>query len=79
MTSMSNVSLISMEPANAVLSGTRLMARALDALALANVEILVVYQFQLSPKLLLSRPKQDVRPGLRLLKTTCRWNCCTAT
>jgi bifunctional aspartokinase / homoserine dehydrogenase 1 len=40
-TSMSNVALISMEPANAVLSGTRLMARALDALALANVEILV--------------------------------------
>jgi aspartokinase/homoserine dehydrogenase 1 len=41
-TSMSNVALISMEPANAVLSGTRLMARSLDALALANVEILVL-------------------------------------
>ena len=40
-TSMSNVALLSMEPANALLSGTRLMARALDALALANVEILV--------------------------------------
>ncbi len=40
-TSMSNVSMISMEPANAVLSGTRLMARSLDALALANVEILL--------------------------------------
>jgi aspartate kinase len=40
-TSMSDVALVSMEPANAVLSGTRLMARALDALALANVEILV--------------------------------------
>lgn len=40
-TSMSNVALISMEPANAVLSGTRLMARALDALALGNVEILI--------------------------------------
>jgi bifunctional aspartokinase / homoserine dehydrogenase 1 len=40
-TSMSNVALVSMEPANAVLSGTRLMARALDALALANVEVLV--------------------------------------
>jgi bifunctional aspartokinase / homoserine dehydrogenase 1 len=40
-TSMSNVAMLSMEPANAVLSGTRLMARALDALALANVEILV--------------------------------------
>jgi aspartate kinase len=40
-TSMSDVALVSMEPANAVLSGTRLMARALDALAMANVEILV--------------------------------------
>jgi bifunctional aspartokinase / homoserine dehydrogenase 1 len=40
-TSMSNVALISMEPANSLISGTRVMARALDALALANVEILV--------------------------------------
>ena len=40
-TSMSNVALISMEPASALVSGTRMMARALDALALANVEILV--------------------------------------
>ena len=40
-TSMSHVALVSMEPASAVLSGTRVMARALDALALANVEILV--------------------------------------
>ena len=40
-TSMSKVALVSMEPASAVLSGTRVMARALDALALANVEILV--------------------------------------
>ncbi len=39
-TSMSNVALISMEP-SAALSGTRLIARALDALALANVELLV--------------------------------------
>jgi aspartate kinase len=40
-TSMSSVALISMEPANSLLSGTRVMARALDALALANVEVLV--------------------------------------
>ncbi len=40
-TSMSDVAMISMEPASAVLSGTRLMARSLDALALANVEVLV--------------------------------------
>jgi aspartokinase len=40
-TSMSDVALISMEPANSLISGTRVMARALDALALANVEVLV--------------------------------------
>jgi bifunctional aspartokinase / homoserine dehydrogenase 1 len=40
-TSMSHVALISMEPANSLISGTRVMARALDALALANVEVLV--------------------------------------
>lgn len=40
-TSMSDVALISMEPARSLISGTRLMARAIDALALANVEVLV--------------------------------------
>ena len=39
-TSMSNVVLISMEPASAELTGTRVMARALDALARANAEVL---------------------------------------
>ncbi len=40
-TSMSDVVMVSMEPASAVLSGTKMMARSLDALALANVEVLV--------------------------------------
>ncbi len=39
-TSMSNVALISIEPASAALSGTRVMARALEALAAANAEVL---------------------------------------
>ena len=39
-TSMTDVALVSMEPASAAVSGTRLMARALDGLARANVEIL---------------------------------------
>ncbi len=39
-TSMSNVALISIEPASAALSGTRVMARALDALAASNAEVL---------------------------------------
>ena len=41
-TSMANVALISIEPANATVSGTRLMARALDALASVNAEVLAL-------------------------------------
>jgi aspartate kinase len=41
-TSMANVALISLEPASAALSGTRLMARALEALAEANAEVLAL-------------------------------------
>ena len=39
-TSMSDVALISLEPASAALTGSRVMARALDALAAANAEVL---------------------------------------
>ena len=41
-TSMTNVALISIEPASAAVSGTRIMARALEALAEANVEVLAL-------------------------------------
>ena len=41
-TSMSNVALVSLEPASASVSGTRLMARALEALADANAEVLAL-------------------------------------
>lgn len=41
-TSMTDVALVSMEPANAVMSGTKIMARALDALDRANVELLAI-------------------------------------
>jgi aspartokinase len=39
---MSDVALVSIEPANSVLSGTKVMARALGALARANVEVLAI-------------------------------------
>ena len=39
-TSMTDVALVSMEPASSAVSGTKVMARALDALARANIEIL---------------------------------------
>src|SRR5262249_8285770 len=41
-TSMPNVALVSIEPASAALSGTKVMARSLDALARANVELLAI-------------------------------------
>ncbi len=41
-TSMADVALVSIEPANSILSGSKVMARALDALARANVEILAI-------------------------------------
>ncbi len=41
-TSMSNVALVSLESASAELSGTRLMARTLEALARTNAEVLVM-------------------------------------
>jgi len=41
-TSMTNVALISMEPASSAVSSTRLMARALEALADANAEVLAL-------------------------------------
>lgn len=41
-TSLANVALVAIEPASAALSGTKVMARALDALARANVELLAI-------------------------------------
>lgn len=41
-TSMKNVALVSIEPANAAINGVRLMARSLDALCRANAEVLAV-------------------------------------
>jgi aspartate kinase len=41
-TSMANVALVSMEPASAAISGTRVMARALDALDIVNAEVLTL-------------------------------------
>jgi len=68
-TSMSNVALISMEPANALLSGTRLMARALDALALANVEILVFTSSSYRQSFCFLIRKQDLTPALEVLES----------
>ncbi len=68
-TSMSNVALISMEPVNAVLSGTKLMARALDALALANVEILVFTSSSYRQSFCLLVRKHDLEAALEALES----------
>jgi len=41
-TSMNNVALVSLEPASALLSGTKVMARGIDALAAADAEVLAL-------------------------------------
>lgn len=41
-TSMTNVALVTVDPASAVLSGTKIMARSLEALAAANAEVLAL-------------------------------------
>jgi bifunctional aspartokinase / homoserine dehydrogenase 1 len=67
-TSMSNVALVSMEPSNAALSGTRLMARTLDALALANVEILVLSSSSYRQSFCFLIRKPDVLAALEALE-----------
>jgi bifunctional aspartokinase / homoserine dehydrogenase 1 len=67
-TSMSDVTLVSMEPASAVLVGTKLMARALDALALANVEILVFTSSSYRQSFCFLIRRQDVTAALEALE-----------
>ncbi len=66
-TSMPDVALVSMEPASAVLSGTRLMARSLDALALANVEILVFSSSSYRQSFCFLIRKHDINAALEAL------------
>jgi bifunctional aspartokinase / homoserine dehydrogenase 1 len=55
-TSMNNVALVSLEPASALLSGTKVMARAIEALARHQRRSARADQFQLPPELLLPHP-----------------------
>src|SRR5579875_2216758 len=66
--SMSNVALISMEPANSILSGTRLMARTLDALALANIEVLVFSSSSYRQSFCFLIRKDDLTPALEAVE-----------
>ena len=68
-TSMSKVALVSMEPANATLSGTKVMARTLDALALANVEILVFTSSSYRQSFSFLIRREDVPTAVEILKS----------
>jgi bifunctional aspartokinase / homoserine dehydrogenase 1 len=68
-TSMSNVALISMEPANAALSGIRLMSRTMDALTLANIEILLFSSSSYRQSFCFLIRKQDLEPALEALES----------
>jgi len=64
-TSMSDVALISLEPASAALTGSRVMARALDALAAANAEVLAFSSSSYRQSFLLPGSKRRGRTGDR--------------
>ncbi|HEX4770785.1 MAG TPA: aspartate kinase [Bryobacteraceae bacterium] len=68
-TSMSNVALISMEPANAALSGIRLMSRTMDALTLANIEILLFSSSSYRQSFCFLIRKQDLEQALEALES----------
>ena len=67
-TSMADVALVSIEPASSALSGTRVMARALEALDAGERGTAGHHQFQLSPELLLSGPPSGTGGGSEYLE-----------
>ena len=74
-TSMSNVALISMEPASAALSGTRLMARALEALADANAEVLALTSSSYRQSFCFLVRKEELGAADEVARSrTWRWN-----
>jgi len=68
-TSMANVALISLEPANAAVSGTRLMARALEALADANAEVLALTSSSYRQSFCFLVRKQELAAAMKSLES----------
>lgn len=69
-TSMANVALISIEPANPALSGTQAMARALDALARANAEVLALSSSSYRQNFCFLVRKEELPAALKQLETS---------
>ncbi len=66
-TSMPNVVLISIEPASAEMSGTKVMARSLDALAAANAEVLALSSSSYRQNFCFLIRKDDLKAALQCL------------
>ncbi len=68
-TSMASVALVSLEPASPEINATQLMARALDALARANVEILVMSSSSYRQNYCFLVRKEELATALQALET----------
>ena len=68
-TSMANVALISIEPASAAVSATRLMARALEALADANAEVLALTSSSYRQSFCFLVRKEELSAALKSLES----------
>lgn len=69
-TSMAGVALLSLEPKSAEVSGTRVMARALEALAAASIELLAMTSSSYRQSFCLLIRKDDLRRAMASLEAT---------
>ena len=69
-TSMSNVALISLEPASSAISGTRMMARALDALAATGAEVLALSSSSYTQSFCFLVRKEELRGVISAVEET---------
>jgi len=77
-TSMTNVALVSLEPASAVLNGTKVMGRAIDALAAANAELLALSSSSYRQNFCFLVRQAELPPYWKSWKRPFRWNWRTA-
>lgn len=71
-TSMAKVALVSVEPASAAISGAHVMARALDALASTNTEVLAFSSSSYQQSFCFLIRKEDLTPALEAIETALR-------
>jgi aspartate kinase len=71
-TSMAKVALVSVEPASAAISGAHVMARALDALASTNTEVLAFSSSSYQQSFCFLIRKEDLTPALEAIEAALR-------